>query len=221
MGTTPDQLDVIADLYGRGLLPFPSAIADLGAQQFHAGKPDDFQRFAAHFGKRVGEFPPAGPEFFTGKLFSEIGFRYTSFDVIEAPYARRLDLNTDTIPAELRGAFDLVLNFGTTEHVMNQFNAFKAMHDLCKPGGMIYGLFLRNGYDGHGLVRYTRRFLDLLIQANEYEIVWRSDHDVSYAMWRKRVGRKADDAEYFRDMCVWMVFRKTSEAPFHAIVDVE
>lgn len=221
MGTTPDQLDVIVDLHRKGLLPFPAAIADLGAQQFHSGAPTDFQRFANYFGKHVSDLPPSGPTFFTGKLFSEIGFRYTSFDVIEAPYVRRLDLNTDAIADDLRGAFDLVQNFGTTEHVMNQFNAFKAMHDLCKVGGLIYGLFLRNGYDGHGLVRYTRRFLDLLIETNRYDVVWRSDHDIPYGTWRKLVGKKGDDTEFFRDMCVWMVFRKTSETPFQAIVDVE
>ena len=212
MGTTPDQLDVICELHRKGFLPYPAAIADLGVQQFHAGSQKEFDPFIAQFGGKA-KAPDIGA--FTGYLFKECGFSYTSFDIVDAPFCHRFDLNTDAVPQSMVGAFDLVLNFGTSEHVMNQFNAFKVMHDFAKPGGLIYGLLLQNGYDGHGLVRYTSRFVDLLAKANGYEIVRQTYHD-NPPTWRTLTNKNT----YFRDICKWVVFKKTSPAPFRAIVDV-
>lgn len=103
------------------------------------------------------------------------GFAYRSFDIVEAPHCGYFDLNTDAVPQRHREAFDLLLNFGTTEHVLNQFNAMKTMHDLAKPGGLIYSLFIRGGHMEHGLLHYSDRFVDLLCTGNAYEIIWRSD----------------------------------------------
>jgi hypothetical protein len=203
MGTTPDQLDQIAILHEKGLLPFPAAIADFGAQQFHTGQHEDFARFARHFGKTVGDLPPAGPQFFTGTLFTQLGFRYVSFDVIDAPFVRRFDLNTDRVPWRFKGAFDLVLNFGTTEHVMSQFNAFRVIHDLCREGGLIYSFFVQEGCNGHGIVHYTDAFLRHLIAANRYEVIWESRHNQP------------------PDKCTWIILKKTSNRAFQPIVDVE
>jgi methyltransferase family protein len=88
---------------------------------------------------------------------------------------RRFDLENDA-PLEPE-TFDLVLNFGTTEHVLNQFNAFRILHELAKPGGLIYSYFIRAGHMEHGLLHYSDRFVDLWMRFNEYEQVWRQDHN--------------------------------------------
>lgn len=212
MGASRDNLDLITGLHRSGWLPFPAAIADIGVQQLWNGSDTDYRRFLDHFGVKASADRNGT---LLGRLLIDVGFSYTAFDIIEAPLTRQLDLNVDAVPSNLVGTFDLVLNFGTSEHVMNQYNAFKVMHDLAKPGGMIYALLLQNGYDGHGLVRYTPRFLRLLIAANAYKNVWESLHDE----WRF-ASPVASDA-YFRDMCHWIVLQKTSDAPFRPAIDIE
>lgn len=140
---------------------------------------------------------------FIGHIFKAVGWDYLSFDIVEAPFCEQFDLNTDSIPPTRLNSFDLVLNFGTTEHVMNQFNAMKALHDSAKPGGLIYSYFIRGGHMEHGLVHYSDRFVDLWLRANEYEPIWRQDFNNTGAE------------------CTWIVVRRTSPAQFKAIVDVQ
>src|SRR6185437_17165684 len=96
---------------------------------------------------------------FIGHCLTAAGFDYTSFDIVEAPFCRFLDLERDATPEP--GNFDLALNFGTTEHILNQFNAFKVLHELVKSGGLIYSYFIRAGHMEHGLVHYSDRFVSL------------------------------------------------------------
>lgn len=51
---------------------------------------------------------------------SGVGFDYTAFDIFEAPNTRLMDLNIHFVPPDLQSKFDLVTNYGTTEHVLNQ-----------------------------------------------------------------------------------------------------
>jgi 2-polyprenyl-3-methyl-5-hydroxy-6-metoxy-1,4-benzoquinol methylase len=64
-----------------------------------------------------------------------LGFEHASIDIAEN-ITIRLDLNNDRVPENFRGGFDLVINAGTMEHLANQENAFRAIHDLTRPGGL-------------------------------------------------------------------------------------
>lgn len=207
MGTTSDQLDLICQLHRSGELPHPSKVADLGCQQLYGGSANDVRRFLAEFGiTNVPEtklFELAKHGAFIGYTLMEAGFAYQSFDIVDAPFCSQFDLNTDLVSEQLAGTFDLVLNFGTTEHVLNQYNAFKALHDFTKPGGLIYSYFIRAGQMSHGLLHYSDRFVDLLCAANYYRQIWRSDHNVP------------------GDECTWAVLKKTQNGPFQPIVDVQ
>jgi SAM-dependent methyltransferase len=204
MGSSNDNLDIIAYLCRTGLLPRAGAIADIGCQQLWDGDVDRLRAFFAEFGlcpdngalERL-----AARGCFILEHLKLTGFRYRSFDIVEAPDCEYFNLNTDAVPARHRGAFDLVLNFGTTEHVMNQLNAMKALHDLTKHGGLIYSYFIRSAAMEHGLVHYSDRFVDLWMRANNYEQIWRCD--------------PADGG------CTWIVVRKTKLAEFNEIVDVQ
>ena len=121
-----------------------------------------------------------------------------------SPFVRKFDLNVDRVPDDLRGRFDLVLNFGTSEHVMNQYNVFEVIHDLMKPGGLTYSMFLINGFGPHGLLRYSSQFVDALASTNEYEVVFRETH-------RGPPGSI--------DECEWIVFRKGGSASFRPALD--
>jgi hypothetical protein len=64
------------------------------------------------------------------------------------------------------------MNFGTTEHILNQFNCFKVIHDATKVGGYIFHSSLPAlGYVDHGYITYTGRCFFDIAGFNEYEVV--------------------------------------------------
>jgi hypothetical protein len=108
-------------------------------------------------------------------MFSEItdltNIEYASIDV--CPGLRNteiLDLNFDVLPDRMRGRYDVVFNFGTTEHIINQWNCFEVMHDALKVGGVVYHQLPASGYLDHGYYCYTPLFFRELSDANGYVI---------------------------------------------------
>jgi hypothetical protein len=58
-------------------------------------------------------------------MWEHIGLKYSALDFDGHRDSIAIDLNRDAIPRRLRGAFDLVVNAGTTEHVANQDKCFQ------------------------------------------------------------------------------------------------
>jgi hypothetical protein len=108
---------------------------------------------------------------FAGELFEKAGFRYNAIDIANGYRTTILDLNHDSVPKPFLSAFDLVLNFGTTEHLLNQYNAFKAIHDATKVGGYIVHSLPCAGYSNHGYFTYTPRCMFDLAGYNGYEVI--------------------------------------------------
>lgn len=78
------------------------------------------------------------PPFKTGKeYFSHIGFDHTSIDTNGKDGALPIDLATPMSDNNLIGCFDVITNSGTSEHVLNQYECFKNIHNLCKKDGLI------------------------------------------------------------------------------------
>ncbi|MGE3304163.1 MAG: hypothetical protein AB7M12_13745, partial [Hyphomonadaceae bacterium] len=99
------------------------------------------------------------------------GFRYTALDVFAAEGASLFDLNRHAPGPALAGQFDLALNFGTTEHVFNQYLAHKTIYDLLKVGGIAYHDLPFSGYAAHGYFKYNPLFFRHLAAANGCKIV--------------------------------------------------
>jgi hypothetical protein len=95
---------------------------------------------------------------------------YVSYDIFAGPKTRIFDLNFEDVPQEHVGAFDAVLNFGTTEHVFNQYNAFKVIHESARVGGYMFHQVPTVGYINHGYWVYSPMTLFKMAQANHYEI---------------------------------------------------
>ena len=74
------------------------------------------------------------------------------------------------MPAQFADAFDLVVNTGTTEHIANQDNAFRVIHDLARKGGVTYHE-VPAGMTDHGLINYNPRFFWKMRDANDYEVL--------------------------------------------------
>jgi hypothetical protein len=222
MGTSSGNLQVITWLYDQRHFSMPAAIADLGCAQLGQAKDDIVRNFPAHFGSRYID-PEKLEAFdhysFMGDLYTMAGFDYVSLDVVDAPFVHKFDLNGDTVPDNLRNRFDLVFNFGTSEHVMNQYNVFNVIHDLMKVNGLTYSMFLINGFGDHGLLRYSSKFVSALVEANNYDILFRETHMRRYSQWRDDVGPDLSIDEFIRDECEWVVLRKTKDTPFRAVFD--
>ncbi|MGT2440264.1 hypothetical protein ACU4GH_35950 [Bradyrhizobium betae] len=69
------------------------------------------------------------------------------------------------------GRYDVVFNFGTTEHIFNQWNCFEVIHDACTVGGVIYHQLPASGYLDHGYYCYTPLFFKEMAAANSYELL--------------------------------------------------
>jgi SAM-dependent methyltransferase len=166
-------------------------------------------------------------------IWQAIGARYTGFDLDDDPDTVKLDLNFDSIPDGHKGQYDLVTNLGTTEHVLNQLNAFKAMHDLCRPGGLMIHDLPAGGYLTHGFFLYSPKLFWQLAKANnyievdgglemglepsnDYRIFASQSQYYSRRMWAPWVARQVRS----RDVRLSVVLAKVHDEPFRVPLDV-
>lgn len=162
-------------------------ILDIGPQTIYFVRDEQIREFVANQGGGAGaseaferetarlvhfSTPRAGERTTT---FSEItdltNIVYDSIDV--RPGVKNteiLDLNFDALPRRMRGGYDVVFNFGTTEHVFNQSNCFELIHDALKVDGVVYHQLPASGYLDHGYYCYTPLFFKELAAANGYMI---------------------------------------------------
>lgn len=108
---------------------------------------------------------------FVGELFEMAGMHYASIDIASGYKTLIFDLNCEGTPTSFVNAFDLVLNYGTTEHLLNQYNAFKVIHESTKVGGYIVHQLPYVGFSNHGYFTYTPRCMFDLARYNRYELV--------------------------------------------------
>lgn len=153
-------------LVRRGALDGARRILDIGVQNLYMASAHEIVAFVRKFGRggddvmswaaalaegsgRDGNGYRNGS--WLGELLSKAGFDYVAFDLFAAPGTRIFDLNSDAVPDRDCAAFDLVLNFGTTEHVVNQLNCLRVMHDATRVGGRMFHQVPAIGHIDHGL----------------------------------------------------------------------
>jgi len=102
--------------------------------------------------------------------------RYESIDANGAGTYTH-DLNTPlpwVVPGPERKwfeRFDLVTDFGTGEHIFDQAQVWRTLHDLCAPGGFIAFDRPATGYDRHCFYLVNACLYQDLAAANGYGIV--------------------------------------------------
>jgi SAM-dependent methyltransferase len=106
------------------------------------------------------------------KLIYRVFFDYSSYAAIDlapgAAYRIQQDLNQ---PFDLKQQYDICINNGTSEHIFNQANFFKAMHDHTKAGGVMIHWTPCLGYYDHGFFNVQPGFFHDLAHANDYEML--------------------------------------------------
>jgi hypothetical protein len=180
-------------------------------------------------------------ESFAGELFEMAGMNYDSIDIAKGYKTTIVDLNTQVLPEEMVGKYDSVLNFGTSEHILNQMNTFAAVHAATKSGGLMMHSVPSIGFVDHGYFCYTSRFFFDMAGYNEYELVdmWFEQTEGSENLFasarqyqtyfptlRERLAR-IDTEERERSLnllqvpviSLSIIYRKTTEKPFMGMVE--
>jgi hypothetical protein len=157
-----------------------------------------------------------------------LGCSYVSIDIDGSPGSVPLDLNVDQISDEMRGRFTLVTNFGTTEHVANQLNVFKVIHELAEVGGVMIHEVPAQGYFNHGFFNYNPKFFWLLARSNAYELI-EMDYDHTDMPYRlpenilQSIRTPSDRIKNYSasDAGIRVALRKVHDIPFVAPIDVQ
>jgi hypothetical protein len=146
-----------------------------------------------------GNMPTALEEF--PKRFGVI---METWDILGCQNSKKVDLR-NPISKKYYNLFDVVTDFGTTEHIDgNYYQARKNIHDACKVGGlMIHENPLSGHWIGHGYTYLTIKFYEQLAEAMNYTIL---DLCIEYAMGNYIDGgnvccvlRKNEDSEFISE----------------------
>lgn len=159
------------------------------------------------------------------KVARSCGMDYIALDIFDYEATILFDLNSDAVPDDMVGQFDLVTNLGTTEHIIGQHNAMRVMHDLAKVGGILYHDLPMGGYFYHGYFSYNPLYFHHIAAANGYEIVFRHFSKVpanSPYLHEASEELKAHgwpDAGY-HDIGIEFIFRKMRDEPFATPIEI-
>jgi hypothetical protein len=107
-------------------------------------------------------------------LHEKLGFKYTCVDIDGNFGSLTYDINFDSVPPEHRAKYGLTTNHGTTEHLLNQYNAFKMIHDFTAPGGLMLHALPFTVHLEHGFFNYQPNLFEALARFNSYKTlgVW-------------------------------------------------
>lgn len=226
-----------------GPLNAGDAIMDIGSSNLVRADEDDVYEFVIHYQahrsddseelratcQRLAADSQLGRRMhhtYAGELFELAGFSYRSIDIFDGYRCEVFDLNSQVVPPKHAGQYDLVFNFGTTEHVFNQLNSFRVIHDFCRPGGYMFHQLPSVGFQDHGYFNYQPKFFVDVQKANAYELVslrfnepvplshdgLNNDKFENYENW------KSNSSE--GNGTLMALFRKTKDAPFTLGLDI-
>src|ERR1700691_1913021 len=250
MGINAKDLALVVRLAEQGYVKRGGKIVEIGAQQLS----NDFLRSTNLVRKAEAVFgaansislpqagfvsPEPGPaEFldsnapFARDFWLTLGLDYTAIDIDGSPCSIPLDLNFDEVRREQRGQYDLVTNLGTTEHICNQINAFKAIHNLAAPGAVMIHHLPAGGLHNHGLFSYNPKFFWCLARSNDYEWLYMDfygggalyplpENILATAKQNKPLASQIMLDRKTCDYAIQVALRKTLDIPFVPPLDVD
>ena len=247
MGLSNEEISILAELRKAGHIAGTGAVMEIGAQQLShrflesrkellelanifgisapCPLPDPKHTFVVH-GRLAhqGADAPMAEQFWRW-----LGYDYASIDVDGSPGSIPLDLNYDAVPEHEQGKYQIVTNCGTTEHVANQFNAFKVIHELTALNGVMIHNVPAQGMLNHGLINYTHKFFWMLCRSNGYQLLQLklNSDEVPYALpeniretaYDARTGKRLKNYQAV-DCLLVAVMKKTFDIPYVAPIDV-
>jgi methyltransferase family protein len=171
----------IESLLDNGIIPMPQPgdrVVELGSQMLNVGTPADavislIKKVKPDFdGSEIANGLPVNSfgVVYACEMWRRSGLDYRSYDITEAPFSSVFDLNFQAVPEEDRQSATIVTNIGTTEHIANQLNAFRTIHDLLKVGGVALHSVPFTGMLNHCLINYHPKFFFSLVVNNRYKL---------------------------------------------------
>lgn len=160
MAITSVDVNFLGSLKERGLIPEGDDVIQIGEANWYGDV--DVSKSEAFADVKDDVWA-------TARRFYHIIFGYRSLDAIDmhGPTAWPYDLN-EPVPVAKR--YGVLINCGTAEHVFNQRQVWKTMHELVLSGGLMYHHLPMTWHD-HGLFNYNPTFVRDLCEANRYELV--------------------------------------------------
>jgi hypothetical protein len=121
--------------------------------------------------------PPSGVPYSTVAkgCFGSLGIQHTSVDTNNSFGALPLDLGAEIDRPAWVDYFDVVTDFGTMEHVHNQYWGFKNVHLFCRPGGLMVHSVPKVGYR-HGKFWYTMESFEDIARVSSCSILRLEEH---------------------------------------------
>lgn len=137
----------------RGLpLPQGFTVIELGDQIWHQGK-----RRSPEWWSRPAR-----------ELYEAMGC--TEYEAIDGNGGGTMLLDLNLPLHHLRRQFDLVTDFGTSEHVFDVGQVWRTIHQLLKPGGLVAFDKPGQGFPEHGFYNFHETFFRDFARANGYRI---------------------------------------------------
>jgi hypothetical protein len=171
------HIEWLSSLALRSQIPAGAAVLDLGTSDLWA-EPAPLRRIAARH-LAPAECDRIMAAIFDGgtprrrcqqdfySIFGAGSYRSIDFGDERADFS--LDLNLP-VPADT-GTYDVVTNFGTTEHIFNVSQSFANIHTLLKVGGLQLHTLPSYGAIDHGFYNFHPCFYLDLARANAYDVV--------------------------------------------------
>jgi len=99
------------------------------------------------------------------------GLTYVSIDWNGRDGTLKKDLNQNILPESIGGPFDLVTNFGTTEHVSDQLACWRNVHNFVKlMGKLTSNTPVGPGWESHGFWHPTLEWYQEFADINGYVV---------------------------------------------------
>jgi hypothetical protein len=227
MGFSVGSLHHLTTLGRSGHIPRAGRYLDFGSQNIAGELARQLvEDFLATFSSKDRYSPKlTAPGAKIEDLMAAADFEYIAFDTFSEGKTRKFDLNFDGFPESLCGTFDVVANYGTSEHVANQYNLFKVAHDALKVGGVMHNFLPFFGGINHGLFNYHPKFFTTLIANNSYQPLYWDFSDVfksgeDYYKDLSTAGSgSAWESKYMGTALMNIIFKKTASAPFRPPTD--
>jgi SAM-dependent methyltransferase len=204
---------------------FPGArLIEFGAQEFYCDPQaarEHTRAFLLARGKSSAEIDAAigrSRTFPVANVYRALGVDYLAIDVDETFGSTFFDLNTFAPPPEWMGAFDMVNNEGTIEHLINPINGFQVTHELLKPGGVARHSAPLSGWGDHGMFHPTSGFYLAMLNENRYELLEARADGRSARPWNGQLFKLAQPLEVL-DLWGSIVYRKQIDEAFRPPAD--
>ncbi len=180
MGLGTGAIKLNLELWQRGFFKDIDSVIDIGSEELHL-KLADFEELI-----RVAGVPnykrekfsvlanwPGQPRCPARSFYELLGIKkYSCIDLNGEKDVIRLDLNFPLKDHSLYGQFDMVTDHGCNEHVFNIAEAYRTMHRLCKPKGIM--VIIQNVCRTNGYYSFDLSFFEGIAAANNYRILFSS-----------------------------------------------